>query len=37
VPVRTESVDAKSVLVSAGLAADTRIVIEGADLLNEVR
>jgi cobalt-zinc-cadmium efflux system membrane fusion protein len=37
VPVRTESVDAKSVLVSAGLTVDTRVVIEGADLLNEVR
>jgi len=37
VPVRTESVDAKSVLVSAGLAVDSRVVIEGADLLNEVR
>jgi biotin carboxyl carrier protein len=37
VTVRTESIDGKNVLVSAGLAVDTRVVVDGADLLNEVR
>jgi|HubBroStandDraft_6_1064221.scaffolds.fasta_scaffold52194_3 cobalt-zinc-cadmium efflux system membrane fusion protein len=35
--VRTEAIDGKSVLVSAGLAVDTRVVVDGADMLNEVR
>ena len=37
VTVRTESIDGKNVLVSAGLAVDTRVVVDGADMLNEVR
>jgi biotin carboxyl carrier protein len=36
-PVRTESIDGNNVLITAGLAPDTRIVVEAADLLNEVR
>jgi membrane fusion protein, heavy metal efflux system len=37
VPVRTEPIDGNNVLVPAGLATETRIVVDGADLLNEVR
>jgi len=36
-PVRTESIDGNNVLIAAGLAPDTRIVVEAAELLNEVR
>jgi hypothetical protein len=37
VPVRTESIDGSNVLIAAGLAPDTHVVVEAADLLNEVR
>jgi hypothetical protein len=37
IPVRTESIDGNNVLIAAGLAPDTRIVVEAAELLNEVR
>jgi cobalt-zinc-cadmium efflux system membrane fusion protein len=37
VPVRTEAIDGLNVLITAGLAADTRVVVQAADLLNEVR
>jgi hypothetical protein len=37
IPVRTESIDGKNVLIAAGLPAEKRIVVEAADLLNEVR
>ncbi len=37
IPVRTESIDGSNVLIAAGLAPDTRVVVEAADLLNEVR
>jgi hypothetical protein len=37
IPVRTESIDGKNVLIAAGLPPDKRIVVEAADLLNEVR
>jgi Barrel-sandwich domain of CusB or HlyD membrane-fusion len=37
IPVRTEAIDGKNVLISAGLAPDARVVVEAADLLNEVR
>jgi hypothetical protein len=36
-PVRIEPIDGEKVMVSAGLAANMRVVVEGADLLNEVR
>jgi len=37
IPVRTESIDGNNVLIAAGLAPNTRIVVEAAELLNEVR
>jgi len=37
IPVRTESIDGNNVLIAAGLPPDTRIVVEAAELLNEVR
>jgi hypothetical protein len=37
IAVRTEAIDGSNVLIAAGLAADTRIVVEAAELLNEVR
>lgn len=37
IPVRTESIDGNNVLITAGLAPDTRVVVEAADLLNEIR
>lgn len=37
IPVRTESIDGSNVLIAAGLAPDMRVVVEAADLLNEVR
>jgi len=36
-PVRITPIDGEQVMVSAGLAPNMRIVVEGADLLNEVR
>jgi len=36
-PVRIEPIDGEKVMVSAGLTANMRVVVEGADLLNEVR
>lgn len=36
-PVRIRPIDGEKVMVSAGLAANIRVVVEGADLLNEVR
>jgi membrane fusion protein, heavy metal efflux system len=36
-PVRVEAVDGDQVLVIAGLKPNTRIVVESADLLNEIR
>jgi hypothetical protein len=37
IPVRTEAIDGNNVLIASGLAPDTRVVVEAADLLNEVR
>jgi hypothetical protein len=37
VPVRVEPIDGDNVLVAAGLSPNTRIVVQAADLLNEVR
>jgi multidrug efflux pump subunit AcrA (membrane-fusion protein) len=37
VPVRVEPIDGNNVLIAAGLPPDTRIVVEAAGLLNEVR
>lgn len=37
VPVRVEPIDGDNVLVAAGLPPNTRIVVQAADLLNEVR
>jgi hypothetical protein len=37
VPVRITPIDGETVMVSAGLAPNMRVVVEGADLLNEVR
>ena len=37
IPVRTESIDGSNVLIAAGVAPDMRVVVEAADLLNEVR
>ncbi len=37
IPVRTELIDGTNVLIAAGLPPDTRVVVEAADLLNEVR
>jgi membrane fusion protein, heavy metal efflux system len=36
-PVRIEPIDGEKVMISAGLTANMRVVVEGADLLNEVR
>lgn len=35
--VKFEYLDARSVLVTAGLAADNRVVVQGASLLNQIR
>jgi membrane fusion protein, heavy metal efflux system len=37
IPVRTESIDGSNVLIAAGVTPDMRVVVEAADLLNEVR
>jgi membrane fusion protein, heavy metal efflux system len=37
IPVRIAPIDGEKVMVSAGLTANMRVVVEGADLLNEVR
>jgi hypothetical protein len=37
IPVRTESIDGSNVLIAAGVVPDMRVVVEAADLLNEVR
>jgi hypothetical protein len=37
IPVRTESIDGNNMLIAAGLSPDTRVVVEAAELLNEVR
>ena len=36
-PVRTEAIDGENVLVVAGLQPDARVVVDGADLLTEIR
>ncbi len=36
-PVRVQPLDAKTVLVTQGLAADNRVVVQGAALLNQIR
>jgi multidrug efflux pump subunit AcrA (membrane-fusion protein) len=36
-PVRIEPMDAKSVIVAAGLNASDRVVVRGADLINQIR
>ena len=36
-PVRTEAIDGERVLVVAGLQPDARVVVDGADLLTEIR
>jgi hypothetical protein len=36
-PVRTEPIDGEKVLVVAGLQPDARVVVDGADLLTEIR
>jgi hypothetical protein len=36
-PVRTEPIDGENVLVVAGLQPDARVVVDGADLLTEIR
>ncbi len=36
-PVRIEPIDGEKVMVSAGLTANMRVVVEGADLLSEIR
>jgi multidrug efflux pump subunit AcrA (membrane-fusion protein) len=37
IPVRTEAIDGSNVLIAAGVVPDMRVVVESADLLNEVR
>jgi hypothetical protein len=36
-PVRFQPIDGEKVMISAGLTPNMRVVVEGADLLNEVR
>ena len=36
-PVTVQPLDAKTVLVTKGLAADNRVVVQGASLLNQIR
>jgi multidrug efflux pump subunit AcrA (membrane-fusion protein) len=36
-PVRTQPFDATRVIVSAGLAEGDRIVVRGAELINQIR
>ena len=36
-PVRTEPLDAKRVIVASGLNASDRVIVRGADLINQIR
>jgi membrane fusion protein, heavy metal efflux system len=36
-PVRTQPLDAERLIVAAGLAEGDRVVVRGADLINQIR